>query len=396
MPVPIAVVGAGTISHQYLENLTNFADLEVVYVADQIPERAAAVAAQYGVLGSGDLAGALASTAHVVVNLTIPAAHRAVTLAALEAGKHVWVEKPLTTSLPDARQVLERARELGLVVAGAPDTFLGAGWQSALRFLGSQQWGAVTSGQAWFATAGPQGWHPDPSFLFDDAARGGPLFDMGPYYFTTLVAALGPVQAVSARGSRAASQRVIGSGPKAGSTFPVTAFSTISVLAEFAGGAHFQLTLSWDSGVRRSFYEAQTPGGTVELPDPNRFDGLTRLHSSATVGAAPLPVQIAGADAATTNSGTAPLSFSFGDDPLELPLAGTTYGRGIGVVDLVQQLAAGAGPRASGELMAHVLEVMEAADLSARTDGQRQQILSAPAQPALVDPSWDPAAATGL
>ena len=117
-PVGLAVVGCGTISDEYLRNLTSFPDLRVLYCADLDVERAKAQAARYGVPAAGGAAQAVADPeVEIVVNLTIPAAHTEVALAALAAGKHVWIEKPLALSTADGRRLLAEADRAGRLVA---------------------------------------------------------------------------------------------------------------------------------------------------------------------------------------------------------------------------------------------------------------------------------------
>ena len=208
-PVGVGVIGAGVISDTYLENLTGFPDLRVLFVADLVPERAAEQAAKHGIPGSGTVNELLdRPDIEIVVNLTVPAAHVEVGLAALDAGKHVWAEKPLAMDRESARKLLDRAKERGLRVASAPDTVLGAGLQTARRAIDEGRIGEPRSALALFQTPGPESWHPAPEFLFE--AGGGPLLDMGPYYLTELVQLLGPVRRVTGAGERVRETRVIG------------------------------------------------------------------------------------------------------------------------------------------------------------------------------------------
>ncbi len=134
--VGVAVVGAGTISNQYLANLTSFPDLEVQIVADMFEEKAAEQAEKYGVPNSGGLQDALQSPeVEIIVNLTVPAAHADVSMAALDAGKHVWTEKPFALDRASGQALLAKAAATGLRIGGTPDTFLGAGLQTARRMI---------------------------------------------------------------------------------------------------------------------------------------------------------------------------------------------------------------------------------------------------------------------
>ncbi|WP_189350019.1 Gfo/Idh/MocA family protein [Zhihengliuella salsuginis] len=358
----VGIVGAGTISDQYLENLTVFADIEVRFIADLDTDRAAEQAAKWSVDSSGTYDELLErDDIEIVVNLTIPAVHVEVALKAVAAGKHVWGEKPFALDLESGRELLAAAQAKGVRVAVAPDTFLGAGIQTGLRQVGSGAIGAPLTALALFQTPGPEAWHPSPEFLF---ARGaGPLFDLGPYYLTTLVQVFGPVDRVAAVGSRARETRLIGSGPKAGTEFPVEVPTHVSALLSFASGASAQCVFSFDSKlVRMGFVEIAGTEGTAVFPDPNEFDGDTVLHTG-------------------------------GGEPVVVPAAGSTYTRGTGIVELAQAIRAGRPERVPGELAFHVLDVMvslaEAAETGAFVDVGSTVEPSAP-----LDPAWDPSVAS--
>jgi predicted dehydrogenase len=362
MTVGVGLIGAGVISDTYLENLTRFPDVRVHGVADLDTERAAAQAARFGVEWSGPVAGLLADPrVEVVVNLTVPAAHVDVGLAALDAGKHVWAEKPLGLDRQSARKLLDAAGERGLRVASAPDTVLGAAFQTARRAVGAGRIGEPRTALAQFLSPGPERWHPAPEFLY--RFGGGPLLDMGPYYLTGLVLLFGPVERVTATGSRARQTRVIGSGPRAGTEFGVEVPTTVSALIEFAGGGSAQLVLSFDSALPRTGIEVAGTLGTGVLPDPNRFDGATVLY---------LPDR---------------------DEPVEVPARGHPARRGTGVLELARAIRAGVPERAPGELAYHVLDVLLAVEES--ISGRRTvPVASTVEVPPALPVDWDPYART--
>ncbi|PRY45160.1 Gfo/Idh/MocA family protein [Umezawaea tangerina] len=362
-PVGVGVIGAGVISDTYLENLTGFPDVRVLAVADLDVERAAAQAAKHGVPGSGAVAELLADPAvEIVVNLTIPAAHVEVGLAALDAGKHVWTEKPLALDRESARKLLDRAHDRGLRVASAPDTVLGAGLQTARRAVEAGRIGEPRTALAIFQTPGPERWHPAPEFLFQ--AGGGPLLDMGPYYLTTLVQLFGPVRRVTATADRARDTRVIAKGPRAGTEFAVTVPTTVMALVEFTGGGSAQLLLSFDAVVARTgLVEVGGTLGTAVLPDPNTFDGSTALHLTGL------------------------------DDPETLAPQGHSASRGTGVLELARAIRSGAVERASGELAYHVLDAMLSIDESAAT-GRTVDVTSTVDVPPALPEDWDPRTGT--
>jgi predicted dehydrogenase len=362
-PMGLALVGCGTISDEYLRNLTSFPDLDVLFCADLDLARAKDQAARYGVGASGTLAQALEYPGvELVVNLTLPVAHADVASEAVAAGKHVWNEKPLTTSPDTGRALLAQARRAGVRVGCAPDTVLGAGLQTARRLIGQGAIGVPQTALTLMQSPGPESWHHSPEFLFQPGA--GPLFDLGPYYFSALAAIFGPASRVAAVGRRAAGTRVIGSGPKAGTEFPVDVPTHVGALVEYESGAAASLLFSFDSPLpRHGFVEITGTEGTMAVPDPNRFDGDIKIHGRGH------------------------------GDWETIPAAGASAGRGLGVLDLARRLRAGEPPRASGELAEHVLEVMVA--VQASLDGSAfEPVDSGFASPPPLPEEWDPYART--
>ncbi|HWR86522.1 MAG TPA: Gfo/Idh/MocA family oxidoreductase, partial [Rhodoglobus sp.] len=209
----IGVIGAGTISNQYLANMTAFPDLEVVIVADLFEEKAAEQAEAYGVAQSGPPQAALEHPdVDLIVNLTIPQAHAEVSTAALEAGKHVWTEKPFATDRASGQALLAAADSAGLRIGGAPDTILGAGLQTARRMIERGDIGTPLSGLTLFEVPGPVDDHRNLEVLLSRGA--GPLWDMGPYYLTALSQVFGSFRTVAAVGRVARPRRVLQVGPK--------------------------------------------------------------------------------------------------------------------------------------------------------------------------------------
>lgn len=371
-PVGVGIVGAGVISQTYLENLTSFPDVKVVAIGDMIPERAKAKAEEHGVPSWGTLEDVLGNPdVELVVNLTIPESHIAVSSQAVAAGKHVWTEKPLGLDREGARQLLKDADAAGVRVGSAPDTILGPGFQSAKRAIAEGVIGTPLFVQTAFQTQGPDLWHPEPAFLFAKGA--GPLLDMGPYYFSALVSLLGPIAGVAARGSRFRTERHIHTGPRAGETFPVEVPSSVQVLSTFEGGQHGTHLLSFDSALERhGVVEIHGTEGSIVLPDPNRFEGPTRYVK-------PLGVF---RDGMKTEQ-----------EWIDVEQQGTVVGRGLGVLDMVRAVAEDRPHVATGELGFHVLDVLLSAQDSAET-GQYLEIDStvAPVPPVPVD--FDPFAST--
>jgi predicted dehydrogenase len=361
--VGVGLIGAGTISTQYLENLTRFPDVEVLFVADIAADRAEAQARAFGVPAWGSVDELLAvPEIEIVVNLTIPAAHVEVARAAVAAGKNVWTEKPFALDRESGLELLALADAAGLRVATAPDTFLGGGLQAAQRLIERGDIGRPLSALTIFQNSGPEAWHPSPEFFY--ARGGGPLLDIGPYYVTALVQILGPVASVTADASRARDERVIGSGARAGTRFPVEVPTHVAAALRFVTGASAQSVFSFDSAQRRvGVVEITGTEGTLVLPDPNVFDGALTLWSLGV------------------------------DEPTVVPPTGFAFSRGIGVVELARALRSGTPEAASGELAYHVLDVLlsiaDAAENGERVS-VRSTTLPRPALPA----DWDPSAST--
>jgi predicted dehydrogenase len=349
------------ISKQYLSNLTTFPDVTVHAVADIDTARAAAVATDHGVPHSGDLADALAlPEVELVVNLTVPAAHVEVDLAVLAAGRHVYSEKPLALDRIGATKVREAAADAGLVVGCAPDTFLGAGIQSAQQALREGLIGTPIAATASFQSPGPERWHPSPEFLFQPGA--GPLFDMGPYYLTALVNLLGPIERVAATARTGRAERIIGSGPRADTTFTVGTPTHVNALLEFTSGVSASAAFSFDGTGSGYWLEIIGTEGSLSVPDPNTFGGPLRVRHT-------------------------------GDDWVDMPVTGTQVGRGIGVLDMARGLRNGIPPRASGDLADHVLTTMERILASA----EKGKFKSLPPTELHIEPlpkGWEPTAAT--
>ena len=362
-PVGVGIIGAGVISETYLENLMSFPDVTVHAVADLYEDSAAKRAAQFGIETSGGVDAVLGHPdVEIVVNLTIPTAHVPIALEAVAAGKHVVSEKPFSLDRESGERLLAAAAEAGVRVGCAPDTFLGAGLQAAVRAIAEGRIGTPLTALTLMQSPGPESWHPNPAFLFQEGA--GPLFDIGPYYLTALVQAFGSVARVAASGSTARAQRTIGSGPKAGETFDVTVPSHIGALLQFASGASGQSIWSFDSALKRhGFVEIAGTEGTLVLPDPNNFDGDLVIHRRGSEGSEVLASTVA------------------------------TSTRGTGVLELARAIRANEPHRASGELAFHVVDTMVSIAESAESGEFVTVGSTAPAvQPLPAD--WDPRAAT--
>ncbi|ULH17222.1 Gfo/Idh/MocA family oxidoreductase (plasmid) [Deinococcus sp. KNUC1210] len=358
----VGIVGTGVISRAYLEIARDLGLFRVAAVTDLDLSRAEALAQEFGVraLPMDELLAS--SEIGAVVNLTPPAAHAGVSLAALNAGKHVYSEKPLATSREDGQAILETAARLGLRVGCAPDTFLGAGLQTARELLDAGTIGRPVGAAAFFMGSGPERWHPDPGFFYQPGA--GPLFDMGPYYLTALVSLLGGVTRVSGSASRAHEERVIGSGARQGERVPVATPTHVTAQLEFGSGVSATFIASFDvQASELPRIELYGTEGTLSLPDPNTFGG-------------PLKLRRAGESDWT-------------EVPLTRPFAKNA--RGIGLADLLDAEAHGTPHRASGELALHILDIMTTV-LEAAEQGRSLPLSSQANRPEALSPhpAWLP------
>jgi predicted dehydrogenase len=364
--VRIGIVGCGTISATYLKVAPTFDILEIAACADVLVERAQARAAEFGVPKACSVEELLADPSiEIVVNLTIPKAHGEVALAVVEAGKSVYNEKPLAVERAEAERLLVRARERGVLVGGAPDTFLGAGIQTCRKLIDEGAVGEPVAATAFFANHGHEGWHPDPDFYYQPG--GGPLFDMGPYYLTALVSLIGPIRRVTGSARVSFPQRTIGSEPRRGQTIQVNTPTHVAGVLDFANGAVGTIVTSFDVwGHSLPRIEIHGSAGSLSVPDPNTFGGPVRVRRAGET--------------------------EWQDVPL-------THGRpqnsrSLGVADMAYALRSGRPHRANGELANHVLDAMHAL-LEASTAGRHLELRTtcerpAPLPPGLPDAVLDP------
>jgi predicted dehydrogenase len=344
-PVRVGVVGCGNIAPIYIKNASLFPEYIIVAVADIDQDRAVARAREFGVARALKPKDAIkAEDIECILNLTPPAAHAEIAMAAIKRGKHVYNEKPLSIKRKDAAELLERAEKDGLCVGCAPDTFMGAGLQTCRGIVDRGVIGEVIGASGYMMYTGPDAWHPDPEFFFQPGA--GPLFDMGPYYITALVNMLGPVARVSGAARATHKTRTIGSGAKKGQKIKVNTPTHVASVLEFGSGAIATLVTSFDAGSHdMPNLEVYGTKGTLRLPDPNGFGG-------------PVKLRLHGKDA-------------WEDVPLKH--AYSENSRGVGLADMCRAIRGGGGFRASGAMAAHVLEVMHAA-LEAAESGERVKV----------------------
>jgi predicted dehydrogenase len=337
-PARVGIVGCGDVTNLYLPGTARFPSIELAACTDLDPEKAAALASRGGFPAVGFEALLADPSIEIVLVLTPPSAHAAVSRAAIAAGKHVYTEKPMAVTRDDAATILSEATTAGVRVGAAPDTFLGGGLQTARALIDAGAIGTPLAASGTVAHPGPEGWHPNPGIFY--ARGGGPLLDVGPYYITALVSLLGPIAAVSAVGRGIGSERRVGRGPLAGTTITADVPTTVIATLAFESGAVGGLTASFDVVASDAPHvEIHGTAGSLSLGDPDEFDGAVRYR--------PL-----GADA-------------WQDVPLRFD---GTVGRGIGLDDLIGAIRSGRPHRASGELAFHVLDVLLAIESATQSD----------------------------
>jgi predicted dehydrogenase len=328
--IKVGIIGTGNISGIYFQNGRKFESMEVIACADLDVERAKAKAAEHGIRGCSVEELLADPDIQMVINLTIPLAHASVCLQALEAGKHVFVEKPFTVTREEGEQVLELARRKGLLVGSAPDTFLGGGIQTSIKLVEDGWIGTPIGATAFMVGGGHESWHPSPEFYYHKG--GGPMFDMGPYYLTALIALLGPITRVTGSARITFPERTITSQPKYGQKIKVETPTHIAGVIDFASGPIGTLLTSFDVKGNSILPRIELYGsaGTLLIPDPNNFGGEIRVWR-----------------AGAKEWSSIPLTHGYADNA-----------RGVGAADMAKAIQTGRKHRANGDMAFHVLEAM--------------------------------------
>ncbi|MCP4395960.1 MAG: Gfo/Idh/MocA family oxidoreductase [bacterium] len=329
--VKLGVLGCGNISGAYLANCPKASNIEVVACADLLLDRAQAQAEKFGIPKACSVEDLLADDSiELVVNLTIPKAHAEVNRQILEAGKHAYVEKPLAVTKNEACSVLQLAKSKALLVGCAPDTFMGAGFQTCRKLIDDGWIGTPIAATAFMMCHGHEHWHPDPEFYYH--VGGGPMFDMGPYYLTALVHLLGPVKKVSGMTQMSFPERTICSEKKFGQRVMVEVPTHINGILKFESGAIGNIITSFDVWSHEMpFIEIYGSEGTLRCPDPNNFGGVPMLKRGR-----------------EEEWSAIPLSHGFAENS-----------RGIGLADMADAIRNGGSFRAQGALAYHVLDMMQ-------------------------------------
>ncbi len=332
----IGIIGCGNISASYLRLAPLFAALKPVAVADINMAAAQARAAEFGMRADTVEDLLKAADVDVIVNLTIPKIHYAITRRILEAGKHAYSEKPLVLTLTEGEDLRELAAAKGLAIGSAPDTFLGGAHQQARAAIDAGDVGQIIGGTCHVMGHGMESWHPNPDFFYQPGA--GPILDIGPYYVTNLIQLLGPVKSVTSLATATFAKRTISNGPREGETVPVDTPTNIHALLDFTNGATVTLGASWDVWAHRhANMELYGETGSLFVPDPNFFGG---------------EVEIGVHDAKIT-------ALPAWDHPFGVPNQDDLANyRCAGLADMATGIAEGRAHRCSIDLAVHAVDVM--------------------------------------
>lgn len=329
-PVKVGIVGCGNICNTYMQAGNTFDILEIAACSDIIMDRAVAKAKEWNIPHAYTLDEMLADPEiSIIINLTVPKAHAEIAFAAVEAGKNIHNEKPLTIDRNDAKKLLKLADEKGVRVGCAPDTFLGAGLQTCRKLIDDGVIGEPIGASAFFTGHGPESWHPDPEFFYKPGA--GPMFDMGPYYLTALINLISPVKSVLGSTRITFPERIIGSEPHKGEKITVETPTHITGIMEFENGAIGTILTSFDVwAAELPRIEIYGTKGTMSVPDPNCFGGPVKIFTEAE----PVWKEY-------------PLTHGYAEQS-----------RGIGAADMAYAIQSGRPHRANGNLAYHVLDLM--------------------------------------
>ena len=352
----IGLIGCGNIAETYFRAQDYFNNIKFVACADKFPEVSKKCADQYNIksLTVDEIIHDI--NVDVILNLTIPQAHFEISKLALEAGKHVYSEKPMSIKYDEANELVNLAKDNNLYIGNAPDTFLGGGGQVARKFVDDGDIGKVLTGNFIFAFPGVQEFHPNPESWFQSG--GGPVIDMGPYFFTTLVNLLGPVKNVRSRGKKFADQREYLVGPKKGKSFNVDISTSVMLDIEFANEAIVQGFISFDvQNHARNHMELYGTKGSLVVPDPNMFGGPVLL--SRELGSEWQEFSVEDKYLGKTNiinhsgrSNEAPKQSNY---------------RGVGLSEMIYSIENNIQHRCNGNLALHVLDIIESTIIASET-----------------------------
>ncbi|MDO4617586.1 MAG: Gfo/Idh/MocA family oxidoreductase [Lachnospiraceae bacterium] len=363
----IGVIGLGDISNVYLTNLKKYDSIVELYACScRTPVKAEEKCRQYGFKKSYSSGDELIADPEVdiILNLTTPDSHYRYNLAALKAGKHVYTEKPLAGTFAEGQEIMTLAKEKGLYVGSAPDTFMGSRVQTMRRLMDDGTTGTIIGGIVNCVSHGWEWFHPNPSFFYQKGA--GPVLDIGPYYWTALFSLLGPVESVTAMGSTPLTERTIYSEPQKGAAIQVDPDVLTHVMAvlKFRNGAIVSANMSWnvwDSKLPKM--ELYGTNATLVMEDqdpndgPNLFGGVLLMKNEENYRWKSMPRVQNEMDQPWTE-----VEIKHDHDSVSQAV----NSRGIGLVDMAESIRSGTAARAGGDMALHMLEVAEGIETAAK------------------------------
>ncbi|MDP6491607.1 MAG: Gfo/Idh/MocA family oxidoreductase [Kiritimatiellia bacterium] len=345
--IGVGVIGCGMISGAYLSAAKTFPVIDVVGCADVMMDRAREKAEEFGTKAMTNEEIYADPAIDIVVNLSPPLMHSEINLAALEAGKHVYSEKPFGVDAEDAARVIQVAREKNLRVGSAPDTFLGGGLQTCRKLIDDGWIGSPISATAIFMGRGPETWGQAP-FFYDYGA--GPMLDLGPYYITALVHLFGPAKSVVAMTKKGSEYRTFAGevAPQYQDTYkpydryPVNVTTHLTGVVEFHSGVTATVITSFEAFAHtHPSMEVYGDQGSMTCPDPNTFGGPVRVLRNGD----------------KREWQDVPLTHIYSDNS-----------RSLGVADMAQAILNNREHRCNGDLASHVLEIMLAFDRASQDE----------------------------
>jgi predicted dehydrogenase len=350
--VRVGVVGAGVIANNtYLPGIVEMGEkVELAAVCDAQRPLAERAAAKFGAREIYDDYEQMLTRAPIdaVVVLTNIQSHAPNVLAALQAGKHVYTEKTMATTVEDANRLIAEAERRNLLLACAPPVMLSAANQKVKDLIGRGAIGRVNFVRARHSHGGPASfrhWTGDPTWFYKEGA--GPLLDLGVYAFHTITGILGPAKRVTSFLGIAMPERVVRGGPVKGKTIQVEAEDNGLILLDF-GNATFAVVdgtycVRAAKGPRMEFYGSE---GTLNVNDRG----------------ADVPLELYREDEKLEVSGWLPIQ-----------TGGGRWSLASGVEHLADCLREGKKPVISAEHARHCLDIMLAAMRASRT-GQAQEL----------------------
>lgn len=355
------VIGCGAISDIYLKNMINeFDNLEVTACAANHLENALKKAEQYGIKGCTVDELLADASIDMTVILTPAPTHYELAKKALEAGKHVYTEKTMTITPETARELVKLAEEKGLYLGSAPDTFLGAPWQTARKMIDEGRLGEITSFQI--------SANRDLDFLAGFASflrmpGGGICYDYGVYYLTALVSLLGPVKGAFAmvRNLKPVRTNVIEQSPEYGKEFSYPNESQVCAVMELENGIRGNFALNGDSVLQdQHVFMIYGTRGILKMCDPNGFGGKNIfMANSYDPSKEPVWEEVDNVHGYEENS------------------------RGIGPSEMADAILSGRKNRANEEMAYHVLDVIDTMMKSSES-GRFEEVASTCGKPKLL------------